>query len=233
MISVSIISHGHGSMVCELTRELLRLADVSEIIITLNKKEEINLPKSKKIKVIKNKIAKGFGANHNSAFMQSHGDYFAPLNPDIKIIQDPFPELLKTIKKHQADIAAPLALNSEGKAEDNFRKFPTAGSILLKILTSDDGSYKTKPGDPVFTPDWAGGMFLIFKKEAFKTLNGFDEKYFLYYEDVDICLRAKNKNLKLIACPKITVIHNAQRDSRRNLKHLSLHIKSLIRYLIN
>jgi GT2 family glycosyltransferase len=62
-------------------------------------------------------------------------------------------------------------------------------------------------------------------------LHGFDENYFLYYEDVDICRRARLMGLKIVCCPEVAVVHNAQRASRKNIHHMRWHIASMFRYL--
>ena len=64
-------------------------------------------------------------------------------------------------------------------------------------------------------------MFLIFKKEVFKELNGFDESYFLYYEDIDICLRTWRSGKKVAVSKVSSIEHLAQRDSHKNLIFMS------------
>ena len=71
---------------------------------------------------------------------------------------------------------------------------------------------------------------MLFRSEAFAELKGFDEKFFLYYEDVDVCIRAWNRGLRVLACPRVSVIHDARRDSRRSLRHLRWHVASMRRF---
>lgn len=71
---------------------------------------------------------------------------------------------------------------------------------------------------------------MLFRSEDFRRLQGFDEKFFLYYEDVDICARAWKSGMKVLACPSVSVIHDAQRASRRNLQHMKWHAASMMRY---
>ena len=72
---------------------------------------------------------------------------------------------------------------------------------------------------------------MLFRASAYKRLGGFDERYFLYYEDVDICLRAHRLELKILFCPEVSVIHHAQRASWRNLYHMRWHAMSMMRFL--
>jgi GT2 family glycosyltransferase len=75
-------------------------------------------------------------------------------------------------------------------------------------------------------------MFMLFSAAAFRRVGGFDERYFLYYEDVDICDRLQRMNFSVMACPRSRVIHNAQRASHRNWRHLRWHLGSMWRYLV-
>jgi hypothetical protein len=84
----------------------------------------------------------------------------------------------------------------------------------------------------VFYPEWVAGMFMMFRNSAYKKLNGFDEHFFLYYEDVDICVRAWKVGLKVLACPSVSVVHDARRESRRNIRYLWWHLTSMIRYFV-
>jgi hypothetical protein len=79
--------------------------------------------------------------------------------------------------------------------------------------------------------DWVAGMFMLFAKKTFERLNGFNERYFLYYEDVDICARLNLAGLKVMVNPAARVVHYAQHSSHRSLKYLRWHISSLYRFL--
>ena len=78
--------------------------------------------------------------------------------------------------------------------------------------------------------EWVGGMFMLFSSSAYAQIAGFDERYFMYVEDVDVCTRLWNAGLKVMACPCAVVIHEARRASRRSWGHLRWHITSLLRY---
>lgn len=105
MITISIVSHGHGEMVSRLLRQLLTCPEVSQIIVTWNIPEPIPSFKRGIIQYIENIAPKGFGANHNAAFMQCNQNYFCPLNPDVQLVTNPFPELLRSMaQKMQASL---------------------------------------------------------------------------------------------------------------------------------
>jgi len=78
--------------------------------------------------------------------------------------------------------------------------------------------------------DWLAGLFLLFPFRLFTAINGFDERYFMYCEDVDICARFRLAGYGVFWDPRISVIHQAQRHSHRRLNHLKWHLVSLVRF---
>lgn len=232
LIAVSIVSHGHGVMVVRLIESLLMCPEVVQIILTRNIPESIQTPESDRIFVLDNPQPKGFGENHNAAFERCTQPLFCPLNPDISLQGNPFGTLLTELEKSGAVIAAPLVLAPGGAVEDSVRRFPTVALLLRKACWGQDGRYKLKLNDPVFHPDWVAGMFMLFRSADYARLGGFDPKFFLYYEDVDICVRARKVGLGLIVCPSVAVIHDARRDSHRSLRHLRWHLASMGRYFL-
>ena len=231
MISISIVSHGHGEMVSSLVKQILECKNIKQIIVTLNIPENLELPPDNRIIYITNDKPKGFGANHNAAFRQSLQPWFVILNPDVILIDDPFTSLLEIANTTHVDILAPKALNEIGNPEDNWRQFPTLLSLTRKALWGEDGRYQTSKNTP-FPVDWISGLCIFISQKAFKSINGFDEKYFMYYEDVDLCLRAWRNGYTLLACPNVKLIHNAQRASRHNTRHMRWHATSMLRYLL-
>lgn len=232
LIAVSIVSHGHGAMVVGLIESLLRCPEVIQIIVTKNIPEPLPIPGNPRISVLDNPHPKGFGENHNAAFEHCQQPFFCPLNPDISLIGNPFASLLVELQKSGAGIAAPLVLSPSGQVEDSVRRYPTITSLLRKAFGGDDGRYKLTLNDPAFSPDWFAGMFMLFRSEVYERLAGFDTKFFLYYEDVDVCVRARKSGIGLMVCPSVAVIHDARRDSRRSFRHLRWHLTSMARYFI-
>ncbi len=214
-----------------LVGELLAFPEVSQIILTLNVPESVALPDDARVTFIGNAQPKGFGANHNAAFACCTQTFFCPLNPDIEFDRNPFPALSAALGDKRVALVAPLVRSPDGNIEDSMRHFPTPGSLLMKALGGSDGRYIVREGEAEFSPEWVAGMFMLFRSRDFHDLGGFDERFFLYYEDVDICVRVWRKGMRILACPKAGVIHDARRDSRRSLRHLRWHLGSMARFL--
>ncbi len=224
-------------MVRAALADLARFADPLrfEVTLTCNIPEQAagfadNFPYP--VRLIENASPKGFGANHNAACEVANGEWFCVMNPDIRLPDNPFPALLAALELRQAAVSAPAVLSPGGQVEDSIRRFPTPFSLLGKLLGRDDGRYRFAVGDETFPADWVGGMFMLFRAEDFRRIGGFDEGFFLYYEDVDICARLWKAGLGVLACPRAQVVHDARRASRRNLTYMRWHLTSMARYLI-
>lgn len=236
LIHISVVSHGQGSLVHQLLDDLksTSVAGTIHVTLTLNIYETLPFTQASfpfPLEVIINSEPKGFGANHNSAFVhqQKSSTFFCVLNPDIRFYKNPFPALVACLENFKIGLSAPLVVDQNGIVEDSARVFPTPFKILCKALGRCKGSDYVFRDENIF-PDWVGGMFMLFKKETFEQLNGFNERYFLYYEDVDLCARLKLMGGELALCPTAQVVHNAQRSSHSSLKYLKWHISSMLRF---
>jgi hypothetical protein len=235
-ISVSIIVHRQASLAVNLLKDLNNLSNTDlEVLLTVNVAETIPFADNDfefPVAFIRNHKPEGFGANHNAAFRRMQGQYLCIANPDIRLRENPFPTLTAVLDDRQAAAAAPLIKNAKGRQEDNVRHFPTPASIIAKSLGIGpriEYPRRTKP----FTCEWAAGMFMLFSPRAFSEIGGFDEKYHLYYEDVDICARLKLAGHRIVACPSVSVLHNARRESHQNLRYMKWHLQSMLRFFLS
>jgi N-acetylglucosaminyl-diphospho-decaprenol L-rhamnosyltransferase len=233
-IMISIVSHGQFRLISNLLEDLQRF-DLSNtlIVITINIPEDLsalNLFKNLPISLIQNKQPKGFGDNHNSAFESAYCDFFVIVNPDIRLESHNVNLLLSPFLAPDVGAVAPVILSPGGHIQDSVRRFPSVARLSLRILFRKqvpDYSWGIMPIDV----DWSAGMFVIFRTEAFKEVGGFDSRYFMYMEDADICLRLKRAGWRTLLQPACSVVHDAQRASRRSFRHLQWHLASAFRFL--
>ena len=203
-----------------------------EFILTFNLDEtpsitldDVGFP----VRIIRNTKPLGFAVNQNQAFAHATGQFFCVMNPDIRLNEDPFPALLSCLQNSSVGVVAPVVLGEEGEIEDSARYFPTPFKILCKAFGKCKGSDYVVKNEPIF-PDWVGGMFMLFPSELFKQFNGFDQKFFLYYEDVDLCARLRLLGYEVVLCPAARVVHQARRSSHQNFKYLRWHLTSMLRF---
>lgn len=225
-----IVSHGHGSMVVQLVERLLSFESVDLVILIKNVPERLDLPASPRLTVICNEERRGFAENHNLGFEEVESLYFCVVNPDVIVESDPFPALIQCFNSSTVGIVAPMILSSNGEVEDSARYFPTVGRLLKKFFWGDKGAYQMFGDASCLTVEWVAGMFMFFTRESFLSLNGFDSRFFLYYEDVDICVRSWRSKRKVLLCRDVFVTHDAQRSSRKHARYAIWHFQSMIRY---
>ena len=236
-ISISIVSHLQSSLVKLLLSDIDSFCSNSniEVILTLNFPEKISFTEQHyffPIITIKNTMPLGFAANHNQAFARASGQYFCVMNPDIRLNNDPFQPLIACLQDSTIGVAAPLVLNENGQQEDSARCFPTPLKIMCKAFGGCKGSDYVVKKEVVF-PDWIAGMFMLFPREVFERLSGFNQRYFLYYEDVDLCGRLALQGYKVALSPEAQVVHLARRESRRNAKYLKWHLVSMLKFFVS
>ena len=233
-ISLSVVSHGQTALVQELLYDISRHCgdERIELILTLNLQDEVTPDLSCcifPVQLLRNRHPLGFGANHNQAFVRARGAYFCVLNPDIRLDVNPFRALVQALDTPNVGVAAPLVLGVDGTQEDSARRFPTPLAIVRRLLTGKhDAVYLARDVDS--QPDWVGGMFMLLPRAVYRQANGFDERYFLYYEDVDLCGRLRLLGWNAMVCSSARVTHNAQRSSHKKLRYLRWHLGSVLRF---
>lgn len=232
-VSISVVSHGQGRLIAQLLDDLQKYCGTPlEVILTLNVPEPLPEGAARcrfPLQVIRNDRPKGFAANHNAAFRQARADYFCVLNPDVRLRQDPFPQLIGQLGEPRNGLAAPRVVNPEGHVEDSARSFPTPLKILRRAL-SGRASPEYPRSENVVSPDWVAGMFMLLRSTVYRAINGFDERYFLYYEDVDLCWRLRRSGYRVVLLPVVQVVHAAQRASHREFRYFRWHLSSMLRF---
>jgi GT2 family glycosyltransferase len=236
-VIISIVSHGHQSLI----RETGLLAGIRDFHIVLRE----NLPGAKQLicnaevaTFVQNLRVAGFGANHNRNFelaAPGDDDWFVICNPDISADGSLIERLLDLAEKDRASIAAPkLWNNTTNSFDDNVRPFPTFVSLMLSFAgVAGPSRYSEDTLDDLVHPDWASGAFVAFKAAMFRQLQGFDERYFMYMEDVDICKRARDLVHMVRFYPGIKLIHNAARQNRSiSSRNFRYHVISAIKYFL-
>lgn len=239
-LTLSIVSHGQAALIRLLLEDLARLAGSSpirfETLITLNLPEAETLflrpvPYPFPVRFIHNATPKGFGGNHNAAFDQATGQYFAIVNPDIRLNTWTPEGLLQLFSNPAVGAVAPVVLSMEGKVEDSVRRFPTLARLARRSLLRQRAPDYVWQDTPIRV-DWVAGMFVVFRPEAYRAVRGFDDRrFFMYMEDVDICDRLGRAGWQVLLQPAVSVIHDARRASRKSLKHMRWHLTSAARYL--
>ncbi|CCN70296.1 glycosyltransferase [Vibrio nigripulchritudo] len=238
---ISVINHNHDDMICA-NPTLSKLSAQHAVIIKSNSiaTEKLkNYCDTSKITLIQGDTAKGFGANNNEVFEYLQhtiqpDDYFLVLNPDVEITNNSINDLLAQVKRYNSDISTINLFKDEHYTihDNSIRKYPKLLGPLRSLagLKRHDVFDKSLVTSPTKI-DWAAGSFLLFKAACFETLKGFDEKFFMYFEDADICTRANKNGFNVCYFPDIKAIHYASHQNRNVFsKHFYWYCVSTLLY---
>jgi GT2 family glycosyltransferase len=236
-VHVSVVSHGHGGLIRDLLRDLGQATGVAlEVTVTLNVEETLDLdPKTSPfpLTIVENASPRGFGANHNAAFARrrEQGEsFFCVANPDVRLEPGVLARLVETLGAHpSAAVAAPRVRDQAGRVQNSARRLPTPGRLLRRALRALP-RLDYAPGTGWRQADWVAGMFMVFPSRTFAELGGFDERYFLYYEDVDLCCRARLFGYDVLLDETACVTHDGLWHSHRNPRYLRWHLASMARF---
>jgi len=190
------------------------------------------------VNLIVNKDNRGFARANNQVLQKFKSEYCLILNPDVTI----FPGTLRGMvdfmnNTPDAGISGCKVLNSDGTIQYSCRRYPNIIIIIWRALLLDlyfrrnkiIDSYLMKDWnhDTVKHVDWLTGCCLMIRKETLEDIGMMNEKYFLYFEDADLCYRV-NKRWKVYYLPDISMTHEFQHRSRKfgHMWHTLHHIKS-------
>jgi GT2 family glycosyltransferase len=181
----------------------------------------------------------GFGAGHNEAIIKNklieNYDYHIVINPDISFDKGVIKNIFSYMEKNNnIGVVMPRILNIDNSLQYARRLLPSPLDIFTKrffknlLSKSNYEMTNLEPNKPVEIIALCG-CFLFFRTKALKDVGLFDERYFMYFEDFDLCRRISDK-YKTVYYPYCEVIHKANREHRRNLKLFFLSIRSTLSY---
>ena len=191
----------------------------------------------KKLTYIFNGANLGYGRGHNLILQEITSDYHLVLNPDVDFNPSILTDLAAQLKNDdQIGIITPKVYYSDGSLQYLCRKHPSfldLANRLLKFSKSRTKASEYRDLDlenDTFNPEFVHGCFMLFKTQVFKNLSGFDESFFLYMEDADICKRVWESGFKIQYYPKVSIVHQHRRASRKNIFLFFTHLRSSFRY---
>ena len=225
-VTVSVASHGQRNLVAALLEQLATLRDpnLARIVIVHNL-PDADLPKPPDatfdLVQLHNPEPLGFSANHNRAFAHCVTPWFAVLNPDLEFrFGNPFPALLEAAAADpHLGAVAPVLLQPGTLHVEPPRGAVTPIELIRRRL----------PGfRPPSEPAWLVGAFIMFRSDSFAEIGGFDERFRLYCEDVDIGMRLLASGWRIHRSTNAHVVHLTARRSHRRINYMLMHFRSLL-----
>lgn len=166
----------------------------------------------------------GFGGGHNAAMKRAKGRFLMPLNSDAIVHEGALLHLVDFLKQHpDVGIAAPKLLNPDGSLQYSCRRFPTPaaavfrntplGKLFPKNKYSREYLMQDWAHDEPRDVDWVSGAAFCITRECYEATGGFDEQFFMYMEDVDLCYRAHQLGFRVVYLPNAVVTHAIGRST--------------------
>jgi GT2 family glycosyltransferase len=201
----------------------------TEVIVVDNKSDDEIIYQTEarfsKFKFIYNKVNGGFANGCNLGAGKATGEFLLFLNPDTVASESEVEKLLSTAKQNpDFAIVSCRQVNAMGKESNATGEFPS----ILNLTGFERAIFKKKKAaehkhlQDISFPDWVSGSVLMIRQEIYRKIGGFDEDYWMYFEDVDLCRRVRNIGGEIAFCSNVSIEHNHGGSSRINLKTTSL-----------
>lgn len=247
-LSISIVAYDNYNDIKNAILSIERYTTVSKVIyvfdngVGVSLKDDISsfkqfIKEYNDVEYIDCQSNLGFGAGHNKALPLVSSEYHAIVNPDIIIEEDVFSSIIEYMNAN-SDIGMiiPNITNENGERQLAYRKELTVFDMFVRMFCS--GLFKKRQAEHTlqnqdyskpFQVPFGQGCFFVVRTELFQRLKGFDEGYFMYLEDADLCKRV-NKESKLMYYPEATVIHKWGKGSHKDKTLFKYHVKSMMYY---
>lgn len=240
-VAAVVVSHGNAAELEVLLPALQ--PQVDELVIVANVPGSVGVVPDG-VRILQNDRPRGFGANVNAGVRATTSELVCSVNPDAVPREGAVATLRDFLAAHsQAGVAGPRMLYPDGRVQPSRRRFPTVGGTLLRRtpLRRLADPYKVQrrhyhlgdePAEPV-AADWMLGGFLMLRRTMLDELGGFDEGFFLYGEDIDLCYRAARAGWERWYVPAAVVEHEHQAvTDRRFLTRRTLwHWRGILRFV--
>lgn len=185
---------------------------------------------------------RGFGAGHNSAIQHLESDFHLVLNPDAELAEDALRVALSRLQQDPGIVLlSPRVQGADGAQEFLCKRYPSVLVLLLRAFAPDfirqrfrrrlhhyemrDLCSGAEEADILL----ASGCFMLARTAALQSVGGFDERYFLYFEDFDLSIRLGSQG-RLVFSPAVHIVHHGGYAASKGFRHLRYFVRSGVRF---
>jgi N-acetylglucosaminyl-diphospho-decaprenol L-rhamnosyltransferase len=217
-VTVSIVNHESRDSVLESLRALVgddaRRAQL-QVVVVDNASQDGSVEAVRAafpdVEVIARRTRAGYGANHNLALARAEGRHVLFLNDDARVRPGAIDALAAHLDEHpQVAVAAPTLVRSDGTRQVSLWPTPTAAADVRAAFRLGRGRPAALNGSGPQPVGWAMGCALLARRDAVRAVGGFDEGYFMYSEEVDLCVRLAAVGAATHWVPQAEVVHDGQ-----------------------
>jgi GT2 family glycosyltransferase len=251
-LSVLIVNYNHGDYLPVCLRSVIGAAGTLayEIFVVDNHSRDGSCLKVRQdfpqIHLMKNRKNIGFARAINQAYREAQGEFLLVVNPDIQVLPGAIEKMHTYLQNNpQAGLVLPKLVNPDGSLQYSCRTFTNFLTLLLrraplgwifpdhpwvrKHLMTEWDHRNTRE------VDWGLGACMLVRRKAVPGLHLMDERYFLYIEDIDLCLTLQRTGWKVVYNPEAVMIHHHLRQSAQGLsrarwEHLASQLKFYLKY---
>lgn len=201
----------------------------------------LRLPSAWGVQIVGGHGNVGFGAGHNLT-ISGLTDFHLILNPDLELGPDALLQALNFMDRHaECGLLVPAATWGDGSAQYLCKRLPTVSDLFLRGFAPDWLRallrYRLERYEMrdvindrlVWDPPVVSGCFMLFRTPTLQCLNGFDERFFLYFEDFDLSLRAARVT-RIAYVPTVKIVHHGGWAARKGGRHLLLFVRSAVTF---
>lgn len=231
ILSIVITSYNSRELLAKCVESIKKSSPIHtkyEIIVSDNGSIDGSVELLKKrfpdVIVIENKENIGFSKAANRGILKSKGKYILILNSDTEVFQGALEEMIDYLEKHpDVGIAAPILVNPDGTFQPTTRKRLTRTDlvfgrrsliILLPFFRKYSAARRIVPDD-ITEANFVSGGAMFLRRTAIEEVGLFDERFFLYMEDADLCRRMRQAGWKIIINPQIKILHHWEGTSSK------------------
>lgn len=181
--------------------------------------------------LIESKDNLGFAGGCNLGAKKASGEYLLFLNSDTEILDKGFFAMVDFLKKNpKVAILGGKLKNADGSLQPSAGKFYSLFNLVLMLVGLERFGFLRSSPKTIKKVDWVSGACMMVKRSVFEKLSGFDEKIFMYVEDVDICFRAKKLKYDVYFYPDIKLKHKSLGSSNRTFAIINIYKGILLFY---
>jgi len=229
-VTAIIVNYRTPDLTKGAVRSCLGEPEIAEVIVIDNDSGDDSADilteefRGQKVRVMESDANAGFGAANNKGIAKARTDYVFLLNSDAFVLEGAVGSLLSRLKSDDSvGLVGPEVVESDGRTQQplNYGPFPTLKTIFTR---------NQSVSDPL-SPDWISGVAMMGHRDFLLDLKGFDDEFFMYFEDVDLCRRIRAAGKKVVREPGAKIVHFGGQSLKSNFKRKKLFYAAQDRYL--
>lgn len=254
LVTAVVLNYRSWRDVLRCVRALKRqtIADRVEILVMDNRSgnESIGslrnrLGAERGVRILESPVNRGYGQGNEVAIRQARGEYLLIINPDNELLPDALEKMVDAMALDPSiGILAPKLIHEDGTVRDSHRAFPGLLDVIAKrtvlraVFPARVRKYLQADADPdgVRDVDWVVGACLLLRRSFYTELGGFDPRFFLFFEDIDLCRRCWLAGKRVVYFPRAVAADRKRRLSEGGVFRLlakktgRIHVASALKY---